>query len=119
MGVRIWLDDERNFEIFNEPGRALDVLQKHGRDNWIWVKNIEDAQKLLVENDVDVLSCDNDLGPEPIKQGYLLLNWLEEMAFTNPKFNIPNNIYFHSSNSARYLSATQTINNIKKIRGNK
>lgn len=113
--MKLWLDDLRDPLIFGEhfptPNRAVKVLNKHGRDGWTWVKNIEEAQIILEKGGVVVLSCDNDLG-EGLCEGYKLLDWLEEKAFNYPDFPIPQYIYVHSDDMAKLGSMQQTIDNI-------
>lgn len=118
--MKLWLDDLRNpltyGEGFEFATRALDVLTEYGREGWIWVQTVEEAKQLLLRESFSVLSCDNDLG-EDIQEGYTLLNWLEEQAFADPHFAIPDTIYFHSANDARRPGAEQAIININRFRG--
>lgn len=117
--MKLWLDDLRNPLVYGERftavTRALDVLNKYGRDGWIWVKTVEEAKQILLAEKILILSCDNDLG-DNIPEGHILLNWLEERAFVGANTNIPDDIYFHSANDARRPAAEQTINNIKRFK---
>ncbi len=114
---KVWLDDERDPMIYGEgfaiPDRATKILLKYGRDGWTWVKTVADGKAALANGGVSVLSCDNDLGTK--EEGYMLLNWLEEKAFTEPGFPIPKYIYVHSHNIDRIAPMQQTIDNIKRI----
>lgn len=118
--MKLWLDDLRDPLIYGErftnTTRALDVLNAYGRDGWIWVKTVEDAKQVILREHISVLSCDNDLG-EDIPEGHFLLNWLEEQAFLDPHFDVPDNIYFHSDNEACHEAAAYAIANINKFRG--
>jgi len=120
--MKLWLDDERNPMTYglnftvSARTRALDVLYQYGRDGWIWVETVEQAKQIILREHISVLSCDNDLG-DNIPEGHTLLNWLEEQAFLDPHFDIPDNIHFHSANDARRESAEQAIVNINKFRG--
>lgn len=100
-------------ENFTVPDRATKILLNYGRNGWTWVKTVAEAKEVLNQGDVLVLSCDNDLGTK--EEGYMLLNWLEEKAFTEPDFPIPKYIYVHSHNIDRIVPMQQTINNIKRI----
>jgi hypothetical protein len=116
----VFLDDVRDpityGESFKVKDRAAKILEMYGRNNWIWVKTIEAAKPILERGGVDTLSCDNDLG-DGIKEGHELLNWLEEKAFTDPNFPIPDHIYVHSHNIDRIAPMQITIDRIKQIRG--
>ncbi len=120
--MKVWLDDLRDPMIFGEnfdvPNRAVKVLMKHGRTGWDWVKTVEDAQLLLENGNVDVLSCDNDLGAG-LTEGYKLLDWLEEKAFTESNFQIPKYIYVHSDDVAKLNAMQQAIVNIKRFEQNR
>lgn len=102
--MKIWLDDYRDPKTFGlvDLGRITHVqlvLNKHGRDNWTWVKTIDEAKPLLIAGDVEVLSCDNSLQDKFGLEGYMLLNWLEEQAYTNDVFPVPQYIYAHTDDS--------------------
>lgn len=116
--MKIWLDDLRDPVIFGEnfdvPTRAVKVLMAHGREGWVWVKTVEAAQDLLERGNVDVLSCDNDLGAG-LTEGYKLLDWLEEKTFSMPDFQIPKYIYVHSDDMAKLNAMQQAIAGIKRF----
>lgn len=68
---RMWLDDIR------EPW-------KHGRLGWVWVKNADDAIRLLATGNVIEASLDHDLSinatigmPCTEKTGYDVVCWME------------------------------------------
>ena len=116
--MKLWLDDLRDPVTFGEnftvPNRAVRVLMNHGRGGWTWVYTVEAAQAALQEGSVEVLSCDNDLG-SGLTEGYKLLDWLEEKAFTDPDFPIPKHIYVHSDDMAKVGAMQQAIINIKRF----
>lgn len=124
--MKLWLDDERNPLTYGDgwdctaayciPTHALKVLQQYGRDGWVWVQTVEDAKRIMLSTHISVLSCDNDLG-DNVPEGYTLLDWLEERAFLDPHFDIPDNIFFHSANEGRRPGAEAAIAKIEKFRG--
>lgn len=113
--MKIWLDDCRD-PLTHNPGRtdrAMKVLLKHGREDWTWVKSVDKAKELIAQGNINVLSCDNSLGTGVV-EGWTLLDWLEEKAFTDKDFPIPEYIYVHSSDTNRVVSMLMAIANIKK-----
>jgi len=74
--VDIWLDDER------DPTNP--VIQKYfgAKGNEIWVKTVEEAMPYFVENKVNYISFDHDLGIGN-KDGIKLAKWIEKQAFQN------------------------------------
>lgn len=116
--MKLWLDDLRDPMTYDSecamPTRADKVLADYGRYNWTWVKTVEEAQDILLNNKVAVLSCDNDLGDCGITQGYKLVYWVEEQVYTNDSFNCPPIIYAHSDNVAAVSRMNAAIAAIKK-----
>lgn len=141
--MRVWTDDERNpltyGAQFIKSTRALDVLLKYGREDWIWVKSVAETKRLLETEAVEIVSLDNDLGACCVNkcwlgissawvrncfedecvcechiEGYEVLTWLEEKAFEGT-MKIPETIIFHSANDARRDQAEAAIRNIKRF----
>lgn len=93
----IWLDDERP-----APG------------GWYHVKTATHAIKLLETRTVLEISLDNDLGLDD-EEGYDVLKFLEEKAFTEPDFPIPK-ISIHTANPVARQKMEAGIKNIKRIK---
>ena len=87
--IKLWLDDIR------DPASSA-IKRIYGTDNsWIWVKNVGDAKKILLTDNVVLISFDNDLG-QGLEEGYQLANWIEEQAHNG---TLSRMIYqIHSSN---------------------
>ena len=71
--MRIWLDDER------DPSDPFIQLEYRAEPDMVWVKSAEEAQQLILQGVVTLVSFDNDLGflrPE----GYDLAKWIETQA---------------------------------------
>jgi hypothetical protein len=95
--VKVYLDDSRDTT-----------------DGWVRVYTVEQCIALLEARIVSHVSFDNDLG-EGQPEGYLALNWLEEMVFNDPTFPVPI-ITVHSSNMGRAPSMRQTAAKLEQIR---
>lgn len=96
-GINIWLDDIRKapkgFIHVKWPNEVIDLIKKY--------KN------------VNIISLDHDLGDDKRGTGYDVLLWIEEQAYTNSLFKIPNQILVHSDNTVakkKMLLAIQSIN---------
>ena len=80
--IDIWLDDERN-------PKDLNIIRDFGsKGTEYWAKNINEAKLIILTNNINSISFDNDLG-EGQEEGYILANWIEEKAFNKeiPKMN--------------------------------
>ena len=66
---------------------------------WDRTYTVEETIELLKTRTVSHLSLDNDLGIG-LKEGYIVMDWLEEMSYFDNTFPIPE-INIHSSNAAR------------------
>lgn len=89
--MKIWLDDQR---------KAPDGYNKI-------VNNIEDAKELILNNEIELLSIDNDLGHN-VAEGFKLIDWIEEQLMYGKIGCF--NIQVHSANPVRY----GYINNVIK-----
>jgi hypothetical protein len=118
MSIKVWLDDLRDPVTFGNEAVfpasiARDILNIYGRD-WVWIKTVEEAMEIISNNEVSMLSCDNDLG-EGMTEGYKLLDWLEEKVFTNDKLHIPEIIFAHSENASARDRMFVTIMRIEEL----
>lgn len=83
-------------------------------EGWIRVYTAEQCMALLQTRIVNEISFDNDLG-EGQTEGYIALNFLEELATLDPTFPIPR-ITIHSSNAGRTPSMRQTAAKLKDLK---
>ncbi len=65
-------------------------------DGWVLVKTAQEAIDLLITNNVEEISLDNDLGEEENGTGYDVITWLEKEVYEN-NF-IPPVIHIHTAN---------------------
>jgi hypothetical protein len=72
----------------------------------------EEVKKLVLENEVDTVSLDHDLGNDEIGTGYTFVKWLEEYSYNNPDFKLPNKIIVHSQNPVGAKKMRATIERI-------
>ncbi len=86
--INIWLDDER------DPNDPIIIKLFGTKDNWTWVKTIEEALDIITTNKINMISLDHDLGYE--KTGYDLITKIEELTFTGNLY--PFYILIHSQN---------------------
>jgi len=80
--IKIWLDDVR-------PAPSEEWTHCH------WPNEVIELLKL---GDVEVVSLDHDLGDDERGTGYDVVLWIEEEAFENKFFRVPE-IRVHSANS--------------------
>ena len=81
-GVKVYLDDERPVP-----------------NGWILVKTAQEAIDYLINNEVEVISLDHDLGDENIVgTGYDVVKWIEEQVYTTD-YKAPE-IRIHTANSS-------------------
>jgi len=92
--MNVWLDDERP-----------------APDGWYHVKTATEAIETLKMWAVSEISLDNDLGLDN-EEGYDVLKFLEEKAFSDKSFHIPI-IHIHTANP---VARQAGITNIKKFR---
>ncbi len=87
MSISIFLDDlrqtPRGFERTYTVPETIELIQ----------------DCLDKNNDIDVLSLDNDLG-DGETEGCVILDWMEEQFFEDESFQLPNKIVVHSDNAA-------------------
>jgi hypothetical protein len=83
-------------------------------DGWTRTYTVEETISLLETRQVTYLSLDNDLG-EGLQEGFVCLDWLEEMVYNDPTFPIPE-ITIHSSNASRVEYMQRALNSIQRIR---
>jgi len=55
-------------------------------ERFIIARNASDCRFLLLENEVNLLSLDHDLGDVDAETGYDLCKWLVEEGYNNPKY---------------------------------
>jgi len=66
-------------------------------DRFILARNASDCRLLLLENEVNILSLDHDLGDVDAETGYDFCKWLVEEGYTNSNI-YPKVIYLHTGN---------------------
>ena len=101
MGVRLWLDDER------DPKRQYIQEQFGAEGTETWVKTAQQAINALKRGDVESISLDHDLGPAEAGTGYDVAKWIEEQAFHG---TLPRLTWFiHSLNHIGMLNMTRAM----------
>ena len=95
--MKLWLDDKR-----------------WAPKDWIHAQTVDTCIQVLKTRQVSHVSFDNDLG-EGEQEGYIALNWLEEIVHDDPSFPLPE-ITVHSANAGRVPSMRQTAAKLEKIR---
>ena len=98
--IKICLDDERQ-----------------APDGWQHVKTATEAILLLQEQNCATISLDNDLGL-PDEEGYDVLKFLEEKAFNDKDFKIPE-IMIHTANPVARQKMKAGLENIQKLKDQK
>lgn len=83
-------------------------------EGWVRTFTVEQTMELLKTRQVVALSLDNDLG-EGLKEGYCVIDLLEEMIYNDPTFPIPQ-MTVHSSNASRMEYMQRAFRNIERIR---
>lgn len=81
-------------------------------DSWRIVKTSKQMIKLLLENNVDVISLDHDLGDEINGTGYDVIEWIEMMVYTMEY--IPPKIFIHTSNPPARKRMEQALRAIER-----
>ena len=75
----------------------LDDLRVTPNDFDLRAYTAAEAIDMLKANRVDLISFDHDLGEPECGTGYDVARWIEEQAYTNPDFTVPDWIV-HSAN---------------------
>lgn len=96
MGIKIYLDDERQTP-----------------EGWVRVYWPDEAIELLKNDKVDTISLDHDLGDDERGTGYDVLLWIEEQVVT--KGWIPPKMLIHSANISARNKMELAIKSIKKM----
>ncbi len=90
-----------------------------GKD-WITARTYEDAMELLLSRSWSEVAFDHDLGDaDETKTGYQLIKWIEEQAWTNDAFVIPEKITVHSDNGPGIKNINLAITSIDRAREKK
>ena len=99
--MKIWMDDVRPApngytRVYDVDGAICEIIRSKKETDFLWKQYImgymerELFEKCFAIFNIEVISCDNDLG-EGVPEGYKLLDWLEATGR-----NIP--IRIHSAN---------------------
>lgn len=89
--------------------------QRSPPKNFIHVKTFQECIDHLVNNEVEVLSLDHDLGEE--KTGYDVAQWISEKAITTD-WKPPKLIVLHSMNPVGVKNMMVALDQILKHKGN-
>lgn len=108
-----WLRDN-DYPPANDMMVYLDDLRDEP-EGWVRTHTVEETIALLETGNVSDLSLDNDLG-EGIKEGYKVLDWIEEQVYADPNFPIPARISIHSANPVARQRMLMTLQSIDKAR---
>ena len=81
---------------------------------WTRTYTVEETISLLETRQVTHLSLDNDLG-EGLREGYVVLDWLEETIYNDHSFPLPE-VTIHSSNASRVEYMRRAMQSIERIR---
>lgn len=81
---------------------------------WTRTYTVEETIAALLTRTCTHLSLDNDLG-ENQKEGYKVLDWLEETVYNDSTFPMPE-VTVHSSNASRVEYMHRVLRSIERIR---
>lgn len=81
---------------------------------WTRTYTVDETITVLLTRTVTHLSLDNDLG-EDQKEGYKVLDWLEETVYNDRTFPLPE-VTIHSSNASRVEYMQRALKSIERIR---
>lgn len=99
--MKLWMDDTRPAppgytRVYDVDGAINEIIRCKKETDFLWKQYImgymerELFEKCFAVFNIEVVSCDNDLG-EGVPEGYKLLDWLEATGH-----NVP--IRIHSAN---------------------
>ena len=84
-------------------------------EGWTRAYTPEQAIAYLDTGLVDTISLDHDLGLEPEERnGYMVASYLEEKAYTDPDYKIPETLLVHSANPAGVANIQKAFASIKR-----
>jgi hypothetical protein len=83
-------------------------------NGWTRTYTVDETIDVLQTRTVTHLSLDNDLG-EDQKEGYKVLDWLEETVYNDSTFPMPE-VSIHSSNASRVEYMQRALKSIERIR---
>lgn len=83
-------------------------------EGWTRTYTVDETITVLLTRTVTHLSLDNDLG-EDQKEGYKVLDWLEETVYNDRTFPLPE-VTIHSSNASRVEYMQRALKSIERIR---
>lgn len=103
--TKIWLDDER------DPTLPYWQRTKNAESDMIWIKDPEEAIRLLKSGVVTLISFDHDLGAT--LTGYDVAKFIEESAFFGiiPKLNWR----IHTENRIGYMYIDRALTNANRF----
>lgn len=103
--MKIWLDDER------DPTKKIWQDEKNAEPDMVWVKDPEEAIRLLKSGVVTLISLDHDLGTT--LTGYDVAKFIEESAFNGiiPQLNWR----IHTDNPRGYWDIAKALLNANKF----
>lgn len=80
--MNLWIDDIR------DPSDIVYVNMYNIPSDVVWAKNYDDALELILNNEINWIAFDNDLGDDKDRQGKHLFSVLEERVVNgyNPMF---------------------------------
>ena len=81
-------------------------------DNFILARDTTECRWLLLNNKVNILSLDHDLGDINEETGYDLCKWLVTIGNDNPNI-YPKQIYLHTANGVGRDNMYQLLNRYK------
>ena len=90
----------------------VDDIRNPPTKEWVVARTANDALKLLLSNNVEILSLDHDLGNGPT--GYDILKEIEILVFKN-KYIAPKDIRIHSANPVGTQNMLAAIKSIRRL----
>lgn len=107
-----------HYILFGEYKVFLDD-ERQTPKGWIRTYSVDETIQHLQTGRVTHLSLDNDLGQDEygneMKQGFLVVNFLEDQAYNDPSFPIPE-ITIHSANATRVQYMRKVVERILERR---
>lgn len=84
-------------------------------EGWVRVFTPEEAIAYLWRGKVEEISLDHDLGLDGLRNGEMVLRWIEEQVYRTVGFVVPK-IHLHTMNPVGRERMLQTIRSIERAR---
>lgn len=106
-----------------EPSKDVDTPKEQETSNKLYLDDLRDTPEgfnlraytakeaidMLEKGNISLISFDHDLGPEEAGTGYEVAKWIEEKAYTDPNFAVPD-WKIHSANPVGVKNIERAMN---------